>query len=112
MFGLAIFPALGLGMGMFFLPDSPRSLINRGYKEKAKQVLIRIYGRSEEGLMELEKISRSSAGGSELSLKNSGRMKSEVPWMSSGFLRSFDLVFAWVFGAKNVSSTGICCSGH
>jgi MFS transporter, SP family, galactose:H+ symporter len=58
MFGLAIFPALGLGVGMFFLPDSPRSLINRGYKEKAKQVLTRIHGTSEAGLIEMEKISR------------------------------------------------------
>jgi sugar porter (SP) family MFS transporter len=58
MFGLAICPAIGLGGGMFFLPDSPRSLINRGYNEKAKQVLIRIHGRTEEGLIEMEKISQ------------------------------------------------------
>ena len=52
------FPALGLGVGMFLLPDSPHSLINRGYKEKAKRVFIRIYGKSDEGLIEMEKISQ------------------------------------------------------
>lgn len=48
MFGLAVIPGVLLGVGMLFLPDSPRSLINRGKVAEAREVLKRMQGRTEE----------------------------------------------------------------
>jgi sugar porter (SP) family MFS transporter len=42
MLGLAIVPALVFGIGMFFLPETPRWLIHRGHHEVAHHVLLRI----------------------------------------------------------------------
>lgn len=39
MFCVGIFPALLLGVGMFFLPESPRWLVMKQYSDKARQVL-------------------------------------------------------------------------
>jgi len=39
MFGVALLPALILGIGMFMLPESPRWLFNQGRMEKARAVL-------------------------------------------------------------------------
>ena len=39
MFGVAIVPALVLGIGMFSLPESPRWLFEHGQRDKARQVL-------------------------------------------------------------------------
>lgn len=48
MFGWALVPGVLLGVGMFLLPDSPRSLINRGREEDALKVIARIEGKSAE----------------------------------------------------------------
>lgn len=50
MFGLGVVPAMLLGLGMIILPDSPRSLINRGYHQEAHNLLRRIYGKLEENI--------------------------------------------------------------
>src|SRR5882724_9220766 len=42
MLGLAVAPALVFGIGMFFLPETPRWLIRRGHHEVARRVLVRI----------------------------------------------------------------------
>jgi SP family galactose:H+ symporter-like MFS transporter len=42
MFGLAAIPALILGTGMYFLPDSPRWLVSRGKSNQAHKILKRI----------------------------------------------------------------------
>ncbi|OEL14617.1 Sugar transport protein 10 [Dichanthelium oligosanthes] len=42
--GLAAVPAGIITVGSLFLPDTPNSLINRGYHEQARQVLSRIRG--------------------------------------------------------------------
>src|SRR5213592_3939520 len=42
MLGLAVVPALVFGIGMFFLPETPRWLIHRGHHEVAHLVLVRI----------------------------------------------------------------------
>jgi sugar porter (SP) family MFS transporter len=44
MFGLAAIPAVALGIGMLFVPESPRWLISRALPEKAHAVLQRIRG--------------------------------------------------------------------
>ena len=58
MFGLGAIPAVMLGIGMLFLPESPRWLANHVLVDKARTVLRRIRGTADvEG--ELEDIQRS-----------------------------------------------------
>jgi MFS family permease len=47
MFLVGIFPALLLGVGMLFLPASPRFLMGRGKEKAAREVLGRVHGMSE-----------------------------------------------------------------
>src|SRR3984893_5315961 len=44
MFGLAVIPAAIFGVGMFFLPESPRWLLRRGHRDTARAMLVRIRG--------------------------------------------------------------------
>lgn len=46
-FGLQLFPALMLGIGMFFMPYSPRWLVMRGRDSEAREALCRIRRRSD-----------------------------------------------------------------
>jgi SP family galactose:H+ symporter-like MFS transporter len=66
MFGLAVVPAAIFGLGMVFLPESPRWLSRRGYHEKARAMLRRIRGTPdvERELQEIEQgITRAHEGG-------------------------------------------------
>jgi sugar porter (SP) family MFS transporter len=47
MFLLGIFPALLLGVGMLFLPASPRFLMGRGNEDASREVLGRLHGLDE-----------------------------------------------------------------
>ena len=44
MFGLAVVPAAIFGLGMAFLPESPRWLAGRGHQDRARAMLARIRG--------------------------------------------------------------------
>ncbi|WP_434619078.1 sugar porter family MFS transporter [Arthrobacter sp. A5] len=44
MFGLALIPSAALGIGMLFLPETPRWLVEKGRIEEAKAVLLRLRG--------------------------------------------------------------------
>ncbi|MHB8631547.1 MAG: sugar porter family MFS transporter [Candidatus Limnocylindria bacterium] len=60
MFGLAVIPAAAFGVGLTFIPDSPRWLVASGHADQARAVLKRIRGPEEvEG--ELGEIQRSVA---------------------------------------------------
>lgn len=64
MFGVGVLPAVILGTGIIFLPASPRWLMSRGKKDKARQVLdqIRTEGVEKE-LMEIEESLGEESGG-------------------------------------------------
>jgi SP family galactose:H+ symporter-like MFS transporter len=49
MFGAAIVPSIVFGLGMWFLPESPRWLVKRGQRESARAVLMRMRGTSDVG---------------------------------------------------------------
>lgn len=69
MFGLAIIPAIILGVGMFFMPSSPRWLLKKGMLEKARNVLIKIRGDSnvEDEIKSIQKtVAQKSPGYSDL----------------------------------------------
>ncbi|MCC5832648.1 MAG: sugar porter family MFS transporter [Chlamydiales bacterium] len=58
MLGAAVIPALLLGTGMFFLPESPRWLIKKGKINKAQKILLSIHSK-ELAHLELEEITLS-----------------------------------------------------
>ncbi|GMH17363.1 hypothetical protein Nepgr_019204 [Nepenthes gracilis] len=60
--GCAIFPSLIMLIGLFFISDSPSSLVDRGKLEEARQVLIKLRGEAdvENELAELVKASQAS----------------------------------------------------
>jgi sugar porter (SP) family MFS transporter len=60
MLGLAVVPALVFGIGMFFLPETPRWLVRGGYHEVAHRTLVRIRGLADVNL-EIEEIKASLA---------------------------------------------------
>src|SRR6202521_5875951 len=60
MFGLALVPAVLFGLGMLFLPESPRWLARRGHFDRASAMLARIRGTSDV-TAELQEIKRSLA---------------------------------------------------
>src|ERR1700687_2423082 len=66
MFGAAIVPSVVFGVGMWFLPESPRWLVKRGQREGARAVLMRMRGMSDVGqeLAEIDKgLARSETHG-------------------------------------------------
>src|SRR6266481_908785 len=60
MLGLAVAPALVFGIGMFFLPETPRWLVRGGHHEVAHSTLVRIRGLADVNL-EIEEIKASLA---------------------------------------------------
>jgi sugar porter (SP) family MFS transporter len=64
MFSIALIPGVIFFIGSLFLVKSPRWLFKNGYKEKAKEVLMRIVDKNEaeksiKELLEIEKVSKS-----------------------------------------------------
>jgi sugar porter (SP) family MFS transporter len=60
MFGLALVPAAVFLIGMFYLPESPRWLAKRGYRDRARAILCRIRDSSDVDA-ELEEIEQTLA---------------------------------------------------
>jgi sugar porter (SP) family MFS transporter len=62
MLGLGALPGLGLAIGMYFQPFSPRWLVEKGREEEAREVLCRARGKSEEDVDdELNEIKEAAA---------------------------------------------------
>jgi sugar porter (SP) family MFS transporter len=55
MFFVGVLPSAVLGIGMFFLPDSPRWLLSKGYDEKARKVLEKISANVDETINKVKK---------------------------------------------------------
>jgi sugar porter (SP) family MFS transporter len=62
MLGLGALPGLGLAIGMYFQPFSPRWLLEKGREEEAREVLCRARGKSEQDVEdELNEIKEAAA---------------------------------------------------
>ncbi|GAB2509322.1 sugar porter family MFS transporter [Pseudoxanthomonas sangjuensis] len=60
MFWMEIVPIVVFGVALLFIPESPRYLVARGFRERARQVLAKLYG-SDEGARKLDEIDASLA---------------------------------------------------
>ncbi len=62
MLGLGALPGLGLAIGMYFQPFSPRWLVEKGREQEAREVLCRARGKGEEDVEdELQEIKEAAA---------------------------------------------------
>ena len=100
MFAVAIIPALILGIGMFFLPESPRWLVKNGKLAKARSVLIRSRVEAEvetemQQMEELERIERQQA--------QVGYKELLAPWIRPALIIGIGLaVFQQITGINTV----------
>jgi sugar porter (SP) family MFS transporter len=95
MFALGVIPALVLGIGMLFVPESPRWLVRRGRFEQARHVLVRVVGRGRAD-QELADLQASVAGGERGSLR-----ELLVPWLRPALIIGIGLMFFQQFTGIN-----------
>jgi len=100
MFGVAVIPALVLGIGMFFLPESPRWLVKNGKLAKARLVLARSRVESEvetemRQMEELERLEREQA--------QTGYKELLTPWIRPALIIGVGLaIFQQITGINTV----------
>ncbi|MFD6415273.1 sugar porter family MFS transporter [Streptomyces sp. NPDC060194] len=70
MFALAVIPAVALGVGMLFLPESPRWLVGNGRSGDARAVLTRLRPAGHDVERELAEIADAAGGGASGSLRD------------------------------------------
>jgi len=94
MFGIAAIPSAALGIGMFFLPESPRWLIRHGFKAKALDVLTEIHGKKM-AAQEVREIERHA--------KRSTLKQAMTPWLRRALVIGIGLaVFQQFTGINTV----------
>ncbi len=100
MFGVAVIPAVILGIGMFFLPESPRWLVKNGKLDKARLVLARSRVESEvetemQQMQELERLEREQP--------QTGYKELLAPWIRPALIIGIGLaVFQQITGINTV----------
>ena len=100
MFAVAVIPALILGIGMFFLPESPRWLVKNGKLAKARAVLSRSRVEAEvetemQQMEELERLERQQA--------QVGYKELLAPWIRPALIIGIGLaVFQQITGINTV----------
>jgi len=96
MFWMEIVPIVVFGVALLFIPESPRYLVARGFRERARQVLAKLYG-SDEGARKLDEIDASLARDhhrprlSDLVDKARGRVR-PIVWVGIGLATFQQLV--------------------
>ncbi|KAH7511912.1 probable polyol transporter 6 [Ziziphus jujuba] len=60
MLGLAVFPSIGIGLGVVTMPESPRWLVMKGKLSEAKQVLMKISSTQAEAELRFEEITKAA----------------------------------------------------
>lgn len=100
MFAVAVIPALILGIGMFFLPESPRWLVKNGRLAKARAVLSRSRVEAEvetemEQMEEIERLERQQA--------QVGYKELLTPWIRPALIVGIGLaIFQQITGINTV----------
>ena len=100
MFAVAVIPAVILGVGMFFLPESPRWLVKNGKLTKARLVLARSRVESEvetemQQMQELERLEREQP--------QTGYKELLAPWIRPALIIGIGLaVFQQITGINTV----------
>lgn len=96
MVGLGVVPAVILGLGMAFLPESPRWLYKRGFQDRALQVLTSINGK-EEAIREIEEIHEY------IKIPTTSFMQAMSPWLKRALVIGIGLaVFQQFTGINTV----------
>ncbi|XP_030443960.2 polyol transporter 5-like [Syzygium oleosum] len=81
MLGIAAIPAIGLGLCIFLMPESPRWLVMRGRIEEAKRVLLKTSRDEEEAALRLHEITQAAHDDADLA--------SSKGWSGQGVWREF-----------------------
>ncbi|KAI6679484.1 hypothetical protein NL676_033365 [Syzygium grande] len=81
MLGIAAIPAIGLGLCIFLMPESPRWLVMRGRIEEAKRVLLKTSRDEEDAALRLHEITQAAHDDADLA--------SSKGWSGQGVWREF-----------------------
>lgn len=96
MVGLGVVPAAIFGLGMAFLPESPRWLYKKGFEDRALQVLTFINGK-EEALQEIKEIHEY------IKMPTKTFMQAMTPWLKRALIIGIGLaVFQQLTGINTV----------
>lgn len=87
MFGVGIFPAIILGVGMFFLPKTPRWLMSKNYEKEARRVLAKIEGEEnvEEHIQNMKNAIKEESGAKLTDLV--------LPWLRPALIIGIGMMF-------------------
>ncbi|TWK60877.1 putative metabolite transport protein CsbC [Bacillus licheniformis] len=94
MLGLALIPSIGLLIGIFFMPESPRWLLTKGKEEKARRVLSKMRGgeRVDQEVKEIKEAEKQDQGGLKELLE---------PWVRPALIAGVGLAFLQQFIGTN-----------
>jgi sugar porter (SP) family MFS transporter len=88
MFLVGVFPALFMLVGMFFLPETPRWLISKGYEEKGRAILKKV---EEPGLV--EEAIRKIKGDIAIASESASYKEIFKPWLRNALIIAVGIMF-------------------